>query len=297
MCTAIFLKNKNSYFGRTLDLEYGYDEQVVITPKSYKFTFRHKKAPRRHYPVIGMATVVYGYPLYYDAVNSHGVAMAALNFPGNAKYFTGKKNFTNISPFEFIPWILRQCKNIKDVKVQLENINITDTSFSPKFPNTPLHWIIADKKEAITVESTLEGLAVYDNPMGVLSNNPPFYQQQLNVTEDSDLLPGNWESPSRFMRASYVKERSVHGKNETDSVTEFFHIMDTVSQVKGVNIRDGKCVTTRYTSCMNQHRGIYYYTTYNNRQISAVDMNKTNPESKNLITFSLENNQNIFCHN
>ncbi|MBE7057062.1 MAG: linear amide C-N hydrolase [Ruminococcaceae bacterium] len=296
MCTAIFLKNKNSYFGRTLDLEYGYDEQVVITPKNYKFTFRHEKTPRRLFPVIGMATVVNGYPLYYDAMNNHGVAMAALNFPGNAEYFAEKKDFTNIAPFEFIPWILRRCKNMTDVREQLKNINITDTPFSARYPNTPLHWIIADKKEAITVESTAGGLMIYDNSIGVLANNPPFYLQQLNVTDNISTLPGDFESPSRFTRAAYIKSKSVPGKNETDSVTQFFHIMDTVSQVEGINVKNGKYVTTRYTSCMNQHKGIYYYTTYENRQISAVDINKTKPDSKTLITFPLVNKQQIFLH-
>ncbi len=294
MCTAIFLKNKNPYFGRTLDLEYGYEEQVTIAPKGYHFTFRHQKTPGRKYPIIGMATVVNNYPLYYDGVNSHGVAMAALNFPGNARYFTCKKDCVNIAPFEFIPWILRQCKNIAEVKAQLETLNIADTSFSPKYPNTPLHWIIADKNEALTVESTEGGLMVYPNPAGVLANNPAFYIQQLNVKENSAELPGDWESPSRFTRAVYYKSRSVPGKNEGENVSQFFHIMDTVAQVKGANIRNNKYVTTRYTSCINQRKGIYYYTTYNNRQITEIDIRRTNPESKNLITFPIINVERIF---
>lgn len=297
MCTAIFLKNKNSYFGRTLDLEYGYEEQVVITPKGYNFTFRKTKTPGKKYPIIGMATVVDGYPLYYDAVNKHGLAMAALNFPGNAKYFTVKDNFTNIAPFEFIPYILRQCKNIDDVRKLLTDLNIADISFSTKFPNTPLHWLIADKKEAVTVESTEDGLMVYNNQAGVLANNPPFPQQLMNQISEISKLPGDWESSSRYARAVYVKSGSVPGKNETDCVTQFFHITDTISQVKGLNIRNNKCVTTRYTSCINQHKGIYYYTTYGNRQITAVDINKTNPDCKNLITFPLITNQQIAFQN
>ena len=87
MCTAISYKNGDAYFGRNLDLERGYGESVVITPRQYVFTMRHIKPMDSHYAMIGMATVVDQFPLYYEATNEKGLSMAGLNFPGNAVYY------------------------------------------------------------------------------------------------------------------------------------------------------------------------------------------------------------------
>jgi len=123
MCTAITYKTRDSYFGRSLDLEYSYNEKVVVTPRNFIFDFRRKGSIENHYAIIGMATVVSDYPLYYEAANECGLAMAGLNFPGNAHYYEEKEDKDNISPFEFIPWILCQCRNLDEVLMLLEKIN------------------------------------------------------------------------------------------------------------------------------------------------------------------------------
>ena len=102
MCTAISYKNGDAYFGRNLDLERGYGEQVVITPRQYRFTMRHGAPIIHHYAMIGMAAVADGYPLYYDATNEMGLSMAGLNFPGNAVYHSYDPCKDNIAPFECI---------------------------------------------------------------------------------------------------------------------------------------------------------------------------------------------------
>ena len=42
---------------------------------------------------------------------------------------------------------------------------------------------------------------------------------------------------------------------------------------------------TIYTSCCNADKGIYYYTTYDNHQISAVDMHRENLDGADLLRF------------
>ena len=108
MCTAATYKTKDFYFGRTLDYEFSYGDQIVITPRNYAFNFRHVGDMKNHYAIIGMAHVAEDYPLYYDAMNEKGVAMAGLNFVGNAVYAEIKPDVENIAQFEFIPWILSQ---------------------------------------------------------------------------------------------------------------------------------------------------------------------------------------------
>ena len=147
----------------------------------YSFHFRHVGDMKNHYAIIGMAHVAEDYPLYYDAMNEKGVAMAGLNFVGNAVYSEVQPDVENIAQFEFIPWILSQCASLAEVRKLLNRINIVNTPFSEQLPLAQLHWIIADENESITVESMSDGLHIYDNPVGVLTNNPPFPQQMFQL--------------------------------------------------------------------------------------------------------------------
>ena len=181
MCTAATYVTKDHYFGRNLDLEFSYNETVTVTPRNYPFQFRKVKALESHYAMIGTAFVVDNYPLYYDATNEKGLSMAGLNFPENADYKQEAEGKDNVTPFEFIPWILGQRSTIKEVKELLGRINLININFSEKLPLSPLHWMISDRNESITVESVKEGMKIYDNPVGILTNNPTFDIQIFNL--------------------------------------------------------------------------------------------------------------------
>ncbi len=318
MCTAITFMGTDNYFGRTLDLEYSYNEIVTITPRFFPFHFTNENRIDCHYAIIGMATVVNGYPLYYDATNEKGLSMAGLNFPENAKYFKRSENKINITPFEFIPYILSKCDSVKSAKELLKDINLIDTPFSDKIPNSPLHWIIADKTAVVTVESTVDGLQIYHNPVGVLTNNPPFpyhmthlttfmhlspYPQENKICKELNLkafsrgtgamgLPGDCSSQSRFVRAAFNKLNAVPYGTEEENVNQFFHLLSSVEQIEGtVKTPEGKDVITVYTSCCNTDKGIYYYTTYHNRSITGVDMHRENLDSTVLVSYPLRKSE------
>ncbi len=324
MCTAATYKTKDFYFGRTLDYEFSYGDEVVITPRNYPFHFIEKGNVNVHYAMIGMAYVTEDYPLYYDAVNEKGLGMAGLNFVGNAVYRDSAEGKDNIAQFEFIPWILTQCATVKEARSLLGKINLLNTSFSEKLPLAQLHWMISDCEESITVESVEEGIKVYDNPIGILTNNPPFEQQMfalnqymhLSVKEPENTfapglelkqysrgmgaigLPGDLSSPSRFVRAAFVKMNSISGEGEKESVSQFFHILNSVDQQRGCcDLGDGKYEITIYTSCCNASKGIYYYTTYDNHQITAVDMHKENLDGDRVIRYPLIKEEQIRIQN
>lgn len=175
MCTSIIYTAGDSYFGRNLDLEISYGEEVVVAPRNYEFNFRKLPAMSHHYAITGMALVQDDYPLYFDGANECGLGMAGLNFDGPCHYFPEDPAKDNVTPFEFIPYVLGQCKNVTEAKKLMTNLNLVNINFSAKLPLSPLHWLIADKTgAAIVVESTSKGLNVYDNPVGVLINNPEF---------------------------------------------------------------------------------------------------------------------------
>lgn len=323
MCTAISVTIKDHYFGRNLDYEHSFGEKITITPRNYGFEFRKGKMIKNHYAIIGMALPMDGYPLYFEASNEKGLSMAGLNFPDNAQYNQFIQGKENIASFEFIPWILCQCKSVKDAEVLIKNINITDCEFKSELNPTPLHWIIADKKRAITVEQTKAGMNIYDNPVGVLTNNPTFNIQlfgisnymsvspnepENNFSDKIDLktysrgmggigIPGDLSSMSRFIRGCFVKLNSVWGENEIEIVNQFFHVLYSVYQQKGcVRVGNGYEITN-YSCCCNTVKGIYYYTTYNNHRINAIDMHRENLDSDALIVYDLIENEEINIQN
>ena len=323
MCTAINFKTKNMYFGRTLDYEFSYGEKITITPREYEFKFRHLGVNSNHYAIIGMAHVFEDYPLYYEAANEKGLAVAGLNFVGNAYYRKPSLKKNNVAQYEFIPWILANFSSVAEVKKALKNINITDDEVNEKFKCASLHWLISDLNEAIVVESTSKGIKVYDNKVGVLTNNPQFEYQMFNLNNYQNLsicdpansfskkidlnrysrgmggigLPGDLSSMSRFVRVAFHKLNSKCKEDEISSVNQFFHIMNSVSQTRGLCAVNDNYEITIYTSCINLNEGKYYYTTYNNHQINMVDLHKVDLDQKDLVTFKFLDEENINIEN
>ena len=317
MCTALAY---GSLFGRTLDLEHSYHEQVVVVPRRFPLSFRLLPPLSTHHAIIGMAHVEEGTPLFYDAFNEAGLAMAALNFPFSAAYSPAKDGFDNVAPFELIPWVLGRCSTVEQVRQLLERVNVAALDFSPRLPATPLHWLIADGKQALVAESLEDGLHLYDDPVGVLTNEPPFPVQLSRLSDYLSLsaqppenrfspvlpltahsrgmgamgLPGDWSSQSRFVRAAFA----AHNSSPLADVTQFFHLMSTVEVPRGcVRLETGKEVISIYTSCSNLTSGVYHYTTYENRQICAVSLHCENLDSSVLSSFPLISTQQIYPQN
>lgn len=323
MCTAVTYQTDNFYFGRTLDYESSYGEELVILPRKFQLHFLNMGMLENHYAILGTAHVAQGYPLFYDAVNEKGLCIAGLNFVGNAQYAKVMDGKDNLAQYEFIPWILSNCSCIAEAKELLAKINLTDTPFQ-KMPVAQLHWMLADKEQAITVEAVADGIKIYPNPVGVLTNNPPFPEQVFRLNDFMNLsakqpknhfsdklnlhpysrgmgalgLPGDLSSSSRFVRAAFVKEHSVSGHSELESVSQFFHILGSVEQQNGCcEVENGQYEKTIYTVCYNASKGIYYYTTYHNHQISAIDMHRENLNGTQPIRYPMRTDEQIYFQN
>lgn len=324
MCTAISFQTDDHYFGRNLDLERSYGEAVTITPRNYPFHFRNGKELNRHYAMIGMAVASQSYPLYYEATNEKGLSIAGLNFPGIAVYQPVDYRRKNIAPFELIPYLLGQFETAQQAVRELEECSIWHEPFSPEYPLTPLHWMLSDKDSSFTLEPMADGLRIYQNPVGVLTNNPPFDYHMYNLSNYINLtrqppenrfsdkidlnvyslgmgsigLPGDLSSPSRFVKAAFTKLNSLCGDSEEESISQFFLILGAVYQQRGlVRVKDDDYEFTRYSSCCNTDKGIYYYRSYENSQISAVGLHNEDLNQKEIISYPLSCGQNILWQN
>ncbi len=324
MCTCITFKTKDHYFGRNLDLEYRFNEKVVITPRNYEFFLKAGGSFRTKYAMIGIATIMDSYPLYAEATNEKGLSIAGLNFPENAYYGKKQKDKINLTPFELIPWILGNFASVEELETVIRHIYLIDQSFSKNVPLTSLHYMICDAKHCLVLEQTRDGMHIYSNSIGVLTNNPPFSYHLININNYLNLtseisrnrfsnkiklnayglgmgaigLPGDNSPSSRFVRAAFNKLNSVCDANEESSLSQFFHILDTVAVVKGTTMSpDGKWHITVYSCCCNTTKGIFYYKTYSNNQITAIKMTEENKSRNGLTIFNLEEKQQIHYAN
>lgn len=321
MCTAISLSKNGEFFGRTLDLEFSLYEKVVVIPRNFDFKFRYTKNLSSHYAIIGMATVKNEYPLLYDATNEYGLSIAALNFPQNAVYSEKTTQKPNVAVFEFIPFILGRCKTVGEAVKLIKNINIIGEDFDENLKTTPLHWLISDRKSSVTVEPLESGIEIYENNVGVLTNNPPFSYHLTNLSNYMSLsvaapknsfskelnlinysrgmgalgLPGDNSSASRFVRAAFLKYNAL--PFESSGVELFFRIMSGVEQTKGiVRLSNGENVISVYTSCCDTENGIYYYKTYEGG-FGAVKMKNCNLNSCDISIFELQKQPTIHFAN
>ena len=322
MCTASNYFTEKNYFGRNFDYEISYNERVTITPRNYVFKFRKIDEIKSHFAIIGIAAGIDGYPLYYDACNEKGLAIAGLNFEGNAVYNEFREDMVNITPFELIPYILGCADSVSEARKLLENINLVNINFADELPLSPLHWMLSDNSgEAIVVEPLKDGLKIYDNPVGVLTNNPPFEKQLFYLNNYRSLssrnpentfgggidldaysrgmgaigLPGDLSSASRFAKVAFTRANSYSDVDELSSVGQFFHILASVEQQKGCTfIADPDLYEyTIYTSCYNTQDGVLYYRTYSNSQITAVKLNGEDLDSSDLINYNLIDEEKI----
>ena len=320
MCTAIVFGDKNRYFGRNLDLEMGFNESVVISPREFPYKYRYATCDGAHYAMMGTATVRQGYPLFYEATNERGLSMAGLNFVGNCHYSDKvRKDCINLCQFELIPYILGNSATVEQARRVIERLNLVGERFCEELALPELHWMLSDSNECAVLEITESGVRLYDNGFCVLTNNPPFEFHKMNVSMYQGLscgapdpkfcdrtrfdtfsrgmgafgLPGDWSSPSRFVRAAFVRAnaRSLWDDEscpDACAVHQFFHILDSVGMVDGCVAVGDKNEYTRYSCCCDTEKGIYYFKTYYDPRVRCVKMSEAPRDSLELFAVEHE---------
>lgn len=301
MCTSISFCDRGLY-GRNLDLEYHFGEQVVITPRAYPFTFHHSEPLTSHHVMIGMASVAQNTPLYAEAANEAGLYMAGLYFPGNAHYFEEPDpGYLNLAPYELIPAVLGRCATAAEARALLETVRLAAIPFAPGYPLAALHWQVAGPDGSFIAEPMEDGLHFYDDVAGVLTNNPPYPYQVMNLNNYRGLsprtpentfapaldlkvygqgfgglgLPGDVSPMSRFVRVAFCKQHAVFPDSRDGQVTQFFHLLDAVSMVRGTVITpEGRCDETTYSCCYDAKERVYYYKTYDSGCLHGVRLTK-----------------------
>ena len=260
MCTSIAMNWGGGYFGRNMDVEYSFEEQIAVTPRRYPLRFWRQPAQEAHLALVGMAHMAGGRPLYAEAANEKGLYMAGLNFPHSAWYDPAPPAGCDaVAPYELIPWVLGSCATLTEAKARLAGFRPLALPLALDLPLAPLHWQVADRTGALVLEATREGVRLYDDPVGLLTNEPPFPFHQLNLAQYRHLsarppenrlapglpltsfgqgmgavgLPGDASPASRYLRTAFHKLNAPDPGGEPARVSDFFHILDAAAMVRG----------------------------------------------------------------
>lgn len=303
MCTAFMFTGASSqgpgnaavaFTGRSLD----YDQPTTYTTQQY--------APGNNYKSVldnGVTwTGSYGvfvfdseeeYLVPFEGLNSAGIGISG-NL-ANAQYPTDKSGPT-ISSDDLVLYVLSQAGSLLDAAKLLSDINIS----SP----WQYHYLLTDSNGYSLVVEFLGGQAVFsDNNPRVMTNNPDYQSQLANLNNYAHLqnwfpgsvlpdsgdqfhgqgmlgMPGDWMSPSRFVRASYMLQFLAAGTAEnctTDYagyITQM--ILNSVSLTSGIDLGSsdtGLPIYTQIQIVKDQKNAVVYYRTLPNISWQSTSIN------------------------
>ncbi len=303
MCTAMTVRTPGGavFFGRTMDFSYEVDPELYLVPRGYAWNnLQNTHQIKTLYSFLGVGQDVSPL-LFADGVNERGFAAAALYFPGFAQYDAPSPRGADapaIAATEVVKLLLGVCGSVEEAAAVLPTLRIVGARDAVTGSAAPLHWLLADESGAcMTVEKTAEGLALLENPVGVLTNSPDFRWHLANLRnymaaspvqrEAADWsglsmtpfgqgaglfgLPGDYSPPARFVRTAFQKSHAVFPEDREQALSACFHVLEGVSIPKGVVVTDrGTWDYTQYTSFMDLGARAYCFRTYDDsRTVSA----------------------------
>jgi choloylglycine hydrolase len=319
-CTGIQLKSQDNAYvsGRTLEFGIPINTVIDIIPRNYAFTGTLPDGSsgmkyKSKYGAVG-GSLDNGVEVQ-DGMNEAGLSVGAFYFPGYAGYaaVTSKNKNKALSPLQFPTWILTQFATIDQVKAALNNVAIVPTVYQAWGLVPPLHYIVYDKTGASIVIEPLNGkLVVYNNPMGVFTNSPTFDWHMTNLRNYINLspinvspvavsgmelsqfsqgsgmhgLPGDFTSPSRFVRAAFYTATAIPAPNASQEVLNVFHILNQFDIPMGAvrDVQNGKMAPeyTMITIVRDPQNLDYYFKSYQNQSINVIHLSSFDLNAPNI---------------
>ena len=299
MCTSIAYHGKSFCFGRNMDIECSFGERLIVCGRSFPFKFRGFDAPIGHKAIIGVGTVIDGYPLYADAMNEKGLCIAGLNFPEKSFYQAPSEDKINVPAYDFIAYVAAKYSSVEDFKADFCNLNVTNESFSSDVPSPTLHWMISDNASSIVIESTERGINLYENPFNTMTNLPEFPEHIENYrkmrTEEGSTIadfPDMISSESRFLRTTHFLGNNLSDADPDSAISHVFSLLGIVSVPDGAKkTPNGRFHRTTYSACFDTHNQQYFIRTSENSRISSAILREKELTSSGLSVFEIPRRQ------
>ncbi|WP_130806037.1 linear amide C-N hydrolase [Senegalia massiliensis] len=322
MCTTIgFSYNEGFVSGRTLELGIKLDNKIMYVPKSKEnFIDTKDKKYSSKYATIG--TSFFDIASFGDGINEMGLMGSNNFFPKYASFakesIDGKVNMTTSNAFDYL---LTRCKDVNEVKKESKNIVLLEHGNDEKDISISIHFFFMDAKgEKIVLEPKNGILISYENPYGILTNSPDFPWNTTNLKNYINLnpenveeanyngkiiskfgegtgmlgLPGDFTSPSRFIRAAYFVSNTPKDLGRNEAILQAFRILSQFDIPKG-SVKDMKKRLqneTLYTSIMDTTKKSYFIKCHDNINIQSFCLDDYEDE-KDIKFIELEKGMNL----
>lgn len=310
-CTGIILRalDGTAVPARTMEFSFDVHSNILVIPagtKIEKLIMDEKLTGGTYVTKYGLAGAnALDKPIVVDGINEEGLYFGAFYFKGLAEYekITPANRTKAISSEELGTYILSQFATVDEVKSALPNLTIVGTWIKEIDSFAPFHYAITDRSgESIVVETTVDGLKIFDNTVNAVTNNPTYDWHLTNLNNYVGLtaenrgpqtvgrqkvmpfgegtglfgLPGDHSSPSRFVRATAFANSILPSETAEDAVFSAFHLLNHFDIPKGSireEIQDELFTDyTVWTSVADTKNSVYYYKTYQTQQVEKVDL-------------------------
>lgn len=330
-CTGLQLKAKDGSVinGRTVEFGINLNLGGLMIPRNYAFkgTLPDGSSGLSYtskYAAVGGG--MFAEDVIADGINEKGLAIGDFYFPDYAEYakITPENKNKALSPTEFSNWILTQFATVDEVKQGIKSVVIAPTIPKgwPTLP--PLHYIVYDKTgKSIVIEPIKGQLIVYDNPIGVFTNSPTFDWHMTNLANYVNLspinappknvdrlklqqfgqgsgahgLPGDFTSPSRFVRSAFFSSTAISVDNAERAVFQAFHILNQFDIPMGsVRNKEGNSIVAELTLATVVHdlqNLKFYFRTYDDQSIKMISLGAFDLNAKSIKRFNMNGTQTV----
>jgi choloylglycine hydrolase len=317
-CTSIVLTADDgaAVYGRTMEWgAFDLNSRLAIVPRGYEFQGHTPDGKlgyrwKARYGVVALDALEKDY--LTDGMNEKGLVVGVLVLPGFAEFqpFDPAQANISIGPLELANFVLTQFATVDEVREGLKKIRVVPVP-EPALGGipAPVHLTVIDQSGKAIVVQYLKGeLKVFDNPLRVLTNSPPFDWHMTNLRnyinlsavalptkeiEDLDFapigagsgflgIPGDYTPPSRFVRAVAYTQTARETPDGDETVYEVFRLLDNFNLPLGSaegpevspELLEGMRSSTIWTTAADTKNLKLYYHTQHNRKVRMVDLKK-----------------------
>ncbi|OIQ49338.1 Choloylglycine hydrolase [Pseudodesulfovibrio hydrargyri] len=310
-CTDFVVKAGDGTIVGGRSMDFGIDDQAKVTvyPRGKQWS---SEAPgkkqgmrwRQHNGFVAFS--VLGLEASTDGMNEKGLAAKVLWLPSVGYQAVPKGSEAKALEVTLVPdWILGTFETVAEVKKALPGVFVWGKELAGLGGIPVLHLAVHDAQGNSMVAEWIDGkLNVYDNPLGVMTNEPPLPGHWANMRNYVNLsnrihpalelngvtfkgtgngsglfgLPGDCTPPSRFVRAAVLGNFAYQPKNAEEAVVFARHLLNQVDVMKGVS-RDktpqGEVADyTQWTAIEDLTNRVLYFADYGDQTLRAIDLKK-----------------------
>lgn len=325
-CTSFLIRTSDSgaVYGRTMEFGFELKSRAMVIPRAHELSSsgpEGKPAMRwkGKYAAVGLNAL--GMTALVDGMNEKGLAGGLLYFPGFAEYTepAAADPAKSLAPWDFLTWALTNYATVAEVKEALSGVAVINVVQEALKIAPPLHYTLHDATGASLVIEPIGGkLVMHDNPLGVLTNSPPFDWHMTNLRnyvklssvnapplkignvtipalgQGSGLLgiPGDGTPPSRFIRALGLTVSAAPVPSGPQSVRLAEHVLNNFDIPKGW-VRehgqgDGPLEYTQWSSVADLENRMYYVKTYEDPVLRSINLNAFDLDAKGIVSVELK---------